>query len=588
MKKIILQTTLLLLVSFMFFSGCKKDKKEEPTPTDPTKTSVTLTGNVIDINSTPLAGVTVKVGTVQTTTSSDGSFYLSNVTVSSSRFTVEFSLNGYFTLVRSAIPTAGEKYDIEVGLISETDFTYAGSASFASNTAGNLTMGNGCVIDFPANAFITSSGAPFSGTVNVKAAYLDPTMNNYPLFVFGGDLYAKDSLGTDVMINPYAGLNVVITDGVDKLQLDTANSVNAQVQFNIPTTLITSAPNTIELFDFDENNGECYANGTANKTGGKYVGQVQHFSFWNCAEYHPGKALISGYVKDQNGTPIPGIPVRIGHTFAKTDVDGYYHKIVPTGTNILIKILSVQLSNLATPSFINVSPLTDGGTATADFTISGLKKITGRIINCAGAPIQGKVLLSWYSNLFYTNVNTSCFTKSNGIFELFIDSAYSVTMHIWANNTDTITSFTPSYSNPYNLGNITICPPIQTGPNKATVSGVTYNFNSSKIGFMIFDTVPAPKHISIAVYATDGSFFAIQTNGTTTGQYIVDGSPNPSVLSMNIYSTGFQEPITNATINITRLDAVGGLIEGNFSGTSATGAVVSGQFSVPRMANQYN
>lgn len=593
MKKIILQSTILLFVSFMFFSGCKKDKKDTPTPTDPTVTSVTLTGNVIKIDNTPMSGVTVKVGTTQTTTGADGSFFLSNVTVPSSRFVVEFSYPGYFTLVRSAIPTAGEKYDLEVGLISETDPNYAISANFASNTAGNITMISGSVIDFPANAFINSSGSAYSGTVTVKAAYLDPTMNNYPMFVFGGDLYAKDSAGTEVMIDPYAGLNVVITDGgTNNLQLDTANNVKAQVQFNIPNSLIASSPNTIELFDYNEQQGIAYANGTATKTGGKYMGQVQHFSFWNCAEYHPGKALISGYVTDASGTPIPGIPVRVGHTFTKTDIDGFYKKIVPTGINITVGIFPSYLSGVITPQII--SPLTDGGSATADFTIPGLKKVTGKIVNCAGNPVQAKVLVGWYSNVASNNVHTSCFTKTDGTFTLFMENSVSTAIiHVWGNGTDTSKYIYPS-TDPFDIGNVTICPPIQTGPNLITLTGgslfptaTTFTSFTTKEGKMIFDTAGTPRHISVFTYGSDGDIF-IKTNGITTGNYTIGTKSQPTLVSIYLFNPTFQDSLITGTVSITKLSGIGGLIEGTFSGTSSTGVNVSGQFSVPRTANQYN
>jgi len=592
MKYLFLKSVILLLGTSLLFTTCKKDKKEEPTPSDPTKTSITLSGSVVNINSTPMYGVTVKIGTNTTTTKNDGSFYFSNITVPSSRFVVEFSSPGYFTLVRSAVPTAGEKYDIEVGLISETDPTYAASTSFASNIAGNLTMTNGCVIDFPANGFINSSGNLYSGTVYVKAAYLDPSMDNYPMFVFGGDLYGKDSTGTEVMINPYSGLNVILTDGTNGLQLDTANNVTAQVQFNIPATMQASAPNTIELFDFDENQGIAYANGAANKTGGKYMGQVQHFSFWNCAEYNPGKALISGYVTDANGIPVPGVPVRVGHTFAKTNIDGYYHKIVPTGVSITVGIFPTFLGNIITPQV--VSPLTDGGTANIDIVVPALKKVFGRIVNCAGGPIPAKVMLSWYSNTVFHDVHMSCFTRPDGTFDLLTEpSITSANLHVWSLNTDSIYYVYPS-TNPFDLGDVTICPPIQTGPNQMTLSGGMFttpttltNFNSSKVATMIFDTAGVAKHISVTAYGADGDFY-IQTNGVTAGTYTIGVKSSPTLVSIYLFNPTWQDSLSTGTVKITKLGSVGGLVEGTFTGTSSTGVSVTGQFSTVRGQNQYN
>ncbi len=597
MKKFILQSTLLLLVSFMFFSGCKKDKNETTTTTtNPTTTSVTLSGTVIDVNNTPLQDVTVKIGTTQATTGTDGSFFISNVTVPLSRFVVEFSKIGYFSLVRSAVPEASEQYDLEVGLISETDPIYAGSTSFASNATGTLSM-NGSVINFPANAFINSSGSSFNGTVYVKAAYLDPTMDNYSMFVFGGDLYGKDSTGTEVMLNPYTGLNVIISDGANKLQLDSIHNVKAQVKFNIPATLITSAPNTIELFDFNENAGMAYANGTATKTGGQYMGQVQHFSFWNCAEYHPGKALISGRVTDANGLPISGVYIRIGHTYAKTNADGYYHRKVQTGVNIVVGILPSYFGNiLNNPQ--TLGPLADGGSATADFTITGLKKITGKTVNCSGSPIQAKVLLSWYSNITSLgNVHTSCFAKPDGTFTLFMENSVTYAqIHAWGNGTDAVT-FIDTITNPYTVPNIILCPPIQTGPTTLVLLGGLFttsttlnSFNSSKEGYKVIDTITGNAHSGIYVYGNDG-MYNISTNGFPTAvptTYTIGTKSGTTKMYFNTYGTiQVYDSLLTGTIKITKVSAVGGLIEGNFSGTSSTGISVSGVFSVPRIPDYH-
>lgn len=595
MKKFILFFVTLAITSFAIITGCKKDKTDDITPTDPTKTTIVLSGAVIDVNQAPLSGVTVKIGSLQTVTETDGSFYFSSVTVSKDRFVVEFSKTGYFSLNRSAIPEAGVPIDMEVGLISETDFTYAGSKSFSSTISDSLEMSSGCVVSFLANSFVTSTGAAYTGMVNVKAAYLDPTMTNFPMFVFGGDLYGKDNAGNDVMLNPFTGLNVIITDpSGNKLQLDEANAIKATVRMQIPNSLLLSAPASIDLLEYNPIMGVSQSSGTANKTGGKYMGQVGHFSFWSCQVTTPGIAVISGRVTDSNGLPVPGVNVRVGHTMAKTNINGDYIKKVPTGVAMVIGIFPTYYGTVINP--IPCTALSDGQTFTADFTVPAMRKVYGRLVNCAGAPIVGRVAIDWYSYTTYTNVHTSCFTQNDGVFELFMEtSATSANIHAWGNGTDTIKYFYPS-TDPYNYGDFVLCPPVQLGPTRLILNGgqfsnVTLNgFNGSRMGKLIYDTAGVARHIQISAYGSDGDLY-IQTNGVHTGQYTVGTKSTPTIVSMYIMSTTpyFQDTLSTGTVNITKIGGENvGLIEGTITGVSSTGVNVSGQFSVPRGPNQYN
>lgn len=591
MKKILLFFIALVITSFVFITSCKKERKDDPIPTDPTKTTIVLSGNVIDVNQTPISGVIVKVAGIQVTTEYDGSFYIKSASVPIERFIVEFSKPGYFTLSRSAIPEAGVPIDMEVGLISETDYNYAGSKSFLSTSTDSLEMISGCVISFFPNSFVTETGAPYSGTVNVKAAYLDPTMTNFPMFVFGGDLYGKDNAGNDVMLNPFTGLNVIITDpSGNKLQLDEANNKKATVRMQIPNSLILAAPNLIDLLEYNPIMGVSQSSGTANKTGGKYMGQVGHFSFWSCQETTPGIAIVSGKVTDMNGLPVPGVNVRVGHRMAKTDINGDYSAKVPTGVSMVIGIFPTYYGTTINPT--PCAPLSNNGTFTADFTVPALRKVYGRLVNCGGNPIIGKVSIDWYSIGTSTNVHTSCFTQADGIFELFIEySASTANLHGWGNNTDSIYYIYPS-SDPFNVGDIRLCPPVQAGPTQFTLTGGQFTaaqifsgFSGS--GYLRLDSTGTPKHVIVQAYGSNGDIW-LEINGTSTGTYAV-GAKSVTLVSMYLMYVNplFQDTLQTGSVRITKLEPVSGLIEGTFSGITGTGvSLTNGVFSVIRNPNQ--
>ncbi len=587
MKKILLFFIALTITSFVLITSCKKERKDDPIPSDPTKTAIVLSGNVIDVNQSPMSGVTVKVGGIQVITEFDGSFYFKSVTVPKERFIVEFSKTGYFSLSRSAVPTIGVPVDMEVGLISETDFNYAGSKSFSSTTTDSLEMISGCVVSFLPNSFVTEAGAPYSGTVNVKAAYLDPTMTNFPMFIFGGDLYGKDNAGNDVMLNPFTGLNVIITDpSGNKLQLDEANTKKATVKMQIPNTLLAAAPISIDLLEYNPIMGVSQSSGTANKTGGKYMGQVGHFSFWSCQEASSGIATITGRVTNSDTLPVPGVNVRVGHTMAKTDINGYYSAKVPTGVSMIIGIFPTYYGTFISPN--TCAALSNNGTYTADFIVPALKKVYGRLVNCSGAPVSGKVSIDWYSFTAYTNVHASCFTQTDGTFELFIESSASTAnLHAWGNNTDSIYYIYPSTS-PYNVFDISLCPPIATGINQLTLTGApftnpyTVNTFDTKNGYK----VTSANHTYIDIFGPMGSIY-IGINGTSVGTYAIGAK---SVTNMSLYFSNpitFNDTLQSGSIIITKYSQVGGLIEGTYTGTTGTGVqITNGKFSVIRTADQ--
>jgi len=166
-------------------------------------------------------------------------------------------------------------------------------------------------------------------------------------------------------------------------------------------------------------------------------------------------------------------------------------------------------------------------------------------------------------------------------------------LSVWGNNTNKLMSYVYVITDPYDFGDITLCPPVQTGPNKVTLTGGQFstpttftNFNDNKNGFIIYDSTGTPKHISTSSYGTDGSFYVF-TNGISTGTYQIDATSQTSVsFYMN---TTFTDQISTGTVSITRVGLIGtGLIEGTFTGQTTSGVQASGQFSVPRGPNQYN
>jgi len=61
-----------------------------------------------------------------------------------------------------------------------------------------------------------------------------------------------------------------------------ASDKKATITMPLSGLLSAAPPTSIPLWYFNESNGLWKQDGTATKTGNTYVGEVSHFSWWNC------------------------------------------------------------------------------------------------------------------------------------------------------------------------------------------------------------------------------------------------------------------------------------------------------------------
>src|SRR6185312_12452020 len=84
-----------------------------------------------------------------------------------------------------------------------------------------------------------------------------------------------------VVITSYGMLAVELESLTgEKLQIAPGNT--ATLMIPVPPSVASSAPSTISLWYVNEQTGAWQEEGTAQKNGNFYVGEVKHFSFWNC------------------------------------------------------------------------------------------------------------------------------------------------------------------------------------------------------------------------------------------------------------------------------------------------------------------
>jgi len=573
-----LKFLLILLITLSIGFGCKKDKEDnEPTPPPgPTNTVMThITGIVYDQNGNALSDVTVTCGNKTTTTNQFGVFAFLNFTSSKERFDVIFEKPNYFTSKRSAVPKSGEYSEIEVTLIPH-NWMEASTVSFQSNTSFVLNVGvSGSEITFPANAWIVKgSGASYNGTVYAKAAYLDPTLPDYSKYSIGGLMIGADTQNKEVMLNPYGGLIVEVTGAAGEI-LDLNSTTPAQISIKIPESLELNAPAQIDLWNNEVRaGGTAGAGGSASKQGDKYVGEVLHFSYWSCEDICPGKANLTGTVVNASGQPVSGVPVIVGSSIVYSGIDGKFTKGVPSGITFNVLIKPGYLGQQANP--MQIGPLSDNENYVipTNFVISNFTTVKGKLVNCQGVGVKGRVFISWYGG------SSGALTDNLGNFSVAVaNSVYYADLVAFGNNMSA-TKYININNNPEDIGNVVLCPPIQTGINELTVNGSKFSDFIQKSGY--YDS----NHNSSSVYASnwdEGMMFEIWFQGNSTGNYTITGHDrNRSGNGGYLYFNEMSHSLESGTISVTKYGAVGQLIEGTFSGVDYEGFQISGKFSVQR------
>lgn len=96
-----------------------------------------------------------------------------------------------------------------------------------------------------------------------------------------GDLRGISTDGSLKTLTTYGMAAVELTGALGEL-LQIAPGQKASLTMPIPVAILSNAPATIPLWSFDEAKGLWKEEGQAIKTGSNYVGDVSHFSFWNC------------------------------------------------------------------------------------------------------------------------------------------------------------------------------------------------------------------------------------------------------------------------------------------------------------------
>jgi len=243
-----------------------------------------LFGQVIDSDNNPIENAIISVSNETIATNKYGTFFLENIQMNElgtyvkvAKEGFKVAKEGYVLGTRLFYPQEGEESRIKVKLISQIT-----SGIVQSDQGGVVEVEGGAQVNFEPSSFIRADGSEYQGEVHVITKYLNPTLAS-TLDEMPGDLVGIRPFenNEEVSLISY-GMLLVELESEDGQKLNLAPNTNAELKLPVPQALLSSAPAEIPLWYFNEDIGRWVEEGSAILENGFYVGEVSHFSFWNC------------------------------------------------------------------------------------------------------------------------------------------------------------------------------------------------------------------------------------------------------------------------------------------------------------------
>ncbi|MCP4091378.1 MAG: hypothetical protein GY746_16540, partial [Gammaproteobacteria bacterium] len=344
--------------------------------------------------------------------------------------------------------------------------TKVDAGSVDASTGGNV-QSEGVKITFTGGGFMKGS-TPYSGEVNVAMNFIDPTSDNFDEEMPGTLLGVQE--GNGQVLTSFGMVAAELTDD-GGAKIDLADGTTAEMRFPVPSSMLSSAPAEIDLWYLDESSGYWVSEGKATLVGNEYVGQVAHFSFWNC-DVPNDFIYLDGRVVDGSGNGLEGAQVAItSGTFGSendwTDSEGNFGGYVPNDEVLTIALKAYCEGVLTQVYSAQIGPYSSNNTL-ADITaiLPNSTELIGTVEDCdSNTPTSG-----------YVAANGAVHYLTNGNFS-FSTCGDDVTLTAY-NTSDGWEAGTPQNislsGGTQNVGTLTACDGIQTG-SVTDIDGNSYN-----------------------------------------------------------------------------------------------------------------
>ncbi|SFJ60791.1 carboxypeptidase-like regulatory domain-containing protein [Olleya namhaensis] len=507
-------------------------------------------GRIVDQSSIPLDNVNITIGNKTAITDNNGMFVINDVSVKERLGFITAQKPGYLKGMRSVVPTSGTNM-INIMLVAETLVS-----TVASGSSSEVTLSNGAKVSFD-GAFKDENGNAYSGNVDVYMYHLE-TSNPAIEAIMPGNLQAENANGEERVLVSYGMLNVELK-GASGEKLNIADGSVAQIELPINPAQNGVAPATIPLWHFDEVSGVWMEDGEATLVGGKYQGEVSHFSWWNWDAPFPAVILCINAV-DANNNPLANLDIKLiesnavnGRT-AFTNGDGNICGFVPINEAFTLKafdpcgveVFSSNIGSFAADT--NYSLVLPSVTATV---------ISGTLVNCANTNVT-----NGYASIIYGNQLASV-PVTNGDFTLSVIQCAALTSfslegvdYDTFQETDTI-----SYNfGSADVGNIIAC--------NAVSEYITLQVDNDPVDYFLSNITAdswSSTSVSIGGQNDIGESILISGSATTLGTHPDNG---PSYIGIELNSLNIDHGVPNTLAStITNFGTVGQYIDITITGS---------------------
>ncbi|MFK8009905.1 MAG: carboxypeptidase-like regulatory domain-containing protein [Saprospiraceae bacterium] len=408
----------------VLFFGCKKniDDVVEIDPFEPPVYEInynqvieninsSVLGLVVDEEGNPVEGATITLNDEIIETDIYGTFRFQNTMMNKQGTFIKIEKNGYFESGRKFFPHNAETSNVKVELL-EKKF----DQTFQTSSGGTVEFANGGQVEFSSNSIRKENGDPYSGEVKVALKWLNP-IDNKTLDQMPGALQGVNLDGEEVALETY-GMIAVELESPSGEALNIAYDHTAEIKMPVPSSIYNNAPAEIPLWSFNYKYGVWAEDGKALLQDGFYVGEVRHFSFWNC-DYPRALVDFNLTLIDENtmnpmvNTKVAIYQIGTGVTnFGYTNSAGQIGGQIPAFELLELKVISSCNEILLSQ---NIGPLqqdVDFGEIFIDVPNSILVK--GNLLNCDGDLVNDGMLV------VRVNDNLFTFQVQNNPFEFYV------------------------------------------------------------------------------------------------------------------------------------------------------------------------
>ena len=563
-----------LVTTLTLFNSCKRNTIYDPGTTfdNSQTTQGTIFGQIVAEDGSPIKDADVKVGSNVCKTDNNGVFHFSKITTAQNATLITVTKANYFTGYRTLRISTNKDHYTRIMMIEMKN-----AVTFNAITGGTVNVNGGGSITFPANSVVyKSNGTPYNGTVTMYSKWLDPTGNTLNELM-PGDLRAIDANNAEKILASFGMMGVELFDN-SNTPLQLATGKTAKLSFPIPSSLAPYAPNSIPFWYFDAVTGMWKEDGSATKQGNSYVGDVKHFTWWNCDI--PGPYVnFDLTLTDNLGSPLSNLHVRVTNAATTGQAHGYTNGAgmvtgnIPANATLTLDVLAPYPCNnvIYTQTVTTLSSPISLGTVIVTVPSVNLATITGTVLDCSGNPVSnGYVGITTGLNAVIVPTNaTGAFNAS--LYSCTLPASSTVTAYdMTASESGSSTVTLNSGMN--NLGALTACgTQFQYITWTSTVSGIpTITTINEPFGLFYGNFASGTTSITAEDSSSLGSFHYI--NFTFNGLDLTTGAHDVVSYQDHLENGPCTTP-TTIPVTVTSYQAVGGYISGSFTGAVSGGTI---------------